>query len=207
MQLNTILFLFLLGISGELESGEKRLENVDNDHLRIFDGPGLLDDTLASTAEITPFEETLIEVASLPPDLVDFLLSFIPPDLSEKLRKQEISQISAEFQRTNYELLRSVESIKHARHIDHVRMIILGSVRFNRERTLDLCEQWDDNRRLCRYMSALSTYYLWVHLCGSLQYSPLINAVCSNWPKHLFQDLHLYEVQPGGGYDISSYFK
>lgn len=173
---------------------------------RVFGGPSLSADPYFAVDLRTPFEVTLQDTPSLPTDLVDFIKAFVPSELSAQLGNQEVSQMIAQLERLNYELLRGVEEIRQARVLPQIKISVLGSVRLQREKMLDLCDVWTEGRRVCRYMSGLAAYYLWVHLCGSLQYPPLINWACSVWPQHLFEDIHTYEKQLGFTEDVSNYF-
>lgn len=175
----------------------------------VFNGPSIgLDEYLQFTPK-TDFEAALAGNSAINSDFARFIHNFVGPELSAKLGPQEVSQIIAEFERLNYELQRGVEELRQAKQLPLIQVIILGTVRFQKEHMQNTCQQWTaaaPSKHLCGYISALSAYYLWVHLCASLQYPPLIGSTCGVWPQHLFEEIHTFEAHlplPGRLYNTA----
>eukprot|EP01054_Gregarina_sp_Poly1_P000416 Gregarina_sp_Poly_1__415@NODE_10_length_23460_cov_121_463087_g8_i1_p11_GENE_NODE_10_length_23460_cov_121_463087_g8_i1NODE_10_length_23460_cov_121_463087_g8_i1_p11_ORF_typecomplete_len216_score17_04LacAB_rpiB/PF02502_18/0_14_NODE_10_length_23460_cov_121_463087_g8_i126383285 len=172
----------------------------------VWNGPVLDIDAALDIEPRSAFEIAIYESPSIPKPMADFLRTFVPPDLTANMGLQELSQIVTLLERANYELVRGVEDIKRARRLNEVKTIILGSIYLQKEHMKDLCNRWSEGRRVCRYIAGLTSYFLWVHFCGSLQYPPLINEICHDWPVHLFTEVYLYEKQAMSPDDVSSYF-
>eukprot|EP01053_Blabericola_migrator_P004099 Blabericola_migrator_1__4098@NODE_224_length_11141_cov_42_071880_g190_i0_p7_GENE_NODE_224_length_11141_cov_42_071880_g190_i0NODE_224_length_11141_cov_42_071880_g190_i0_p7_ORF_typecomplete_len214_score29_53SNARE/PF05739_19/0_14_NODE_224_length_11141_cov_42_071880_g190_i050065647 len=152
------------------------------------------------------FEQALYANPSIPQAMADFLRTFVPTDLTRNLDLQEVSQMMTQLERANYELARGVEDIKRARKLKEIKLIVLGSIHLQRDNMMALCNRWTEGRRVCRYITGLTSYFLWVHFCGSLQYPPLINEICHDWPVHLFSEVYTYDKQKGSPDDVSAYF-